>query len=85
MKADRSEIERLVKTARGQLDGILKMIEEDRYCIDISNQLLASLAVLKKANNKIIAAHLNSCVKSAIEDGSGEQKLKELSELIDRL
>ena len=52
MKADKANIERLLKTARGQLDGILKMVEEDRYCIDISNQILASNALLKKANLK---------------------------------
>ena len=35
MMADRGKVSRLLKTARGQLDGILKMVEEDRYCIDI--------------------------------------------------
>ena len=42
MQAQRDKVERLLKTARGQLDGILKMVEEDRYCMDISNQLLAT-------------------------------------------
>ena len=50
MKADREPIERLIKTARGQLDGILRMIEEDRYCMDISIQLMATQAILRKAN-----------------------------------
>ncbi|MCX5775677.1 MAG: metal-sensing transcriptional repressor, partial [Firmicutes bacterium] len=53
MKAKHSSVERLVKTARGQLDGVIKMIEEDRYCIDISNQILAAEAILHKANQKI--------------------------------
>ena len=42
MQADRGKINRLLKTARGQIDGILKMVEEDRYCIDISQQLQAT-------------------------------------------
>ena len=42
MKADHAQVERLLKTARGQIDGILKMVEEDRYCVDISNQIMAS-------------------------------------------
>ena len=42
MKADKQKITRLIKTARGQLDGILRMVEEDRYCIDISQQLMAT-------------------------------------------
>ena len=41
MKADKVKVARLLKTARGQLDGILNMIEEDRYCMDVLNQLLA--------------------------------------------
>ena len=41
MMADKQKVSRLLKTARGQIDGILKMIDEDRYCIDISNQIMA--------------------------------------------
>ena len=36
MKADPAQVNRLLKTARGQIDGILKMVEEDRYCLDVS-------------------------------------------------
>ena len=39
MTKDKGAVEQLLKTARGQLDGVLRMIEEDRYCIDVSNQL----------------------------------------------
>ncbi|HIT03777.1 MAG TPA: metal-sensing transcriptional repressor, partial [Candidatus Caccocola faecipullorum] len=44
MKADKAEVSRKLKIARGQLDGILRMIEEDRYCVDISYQLVATQA-----------------------------------------
>ena len=57
MKADKEKVSRSIKIARGQLDGVLKMIEEDRYCVDISNQLLATAAILKKANQEIMHAH----------------------------
>ena len=43
MRADKDKITRLLKTARGQLDGILKMVEDDRYCMDISQQLMAAM------------------------------------------
>ena len=85
MQADKKQIERLVKTARGQLDGILIMVDEDRYCIDISNQLLAAQAVLSKANREIIKAHMKSCVKAALESGSGEEKLDELMSIIEKI
>ena len=58
MKADHDQVTRLLKTARGQIDGIIKMVEDNRYCMDISNQLLATQAILKKANRQILQAHL---------------------------
>ena len=85
MKADRAEISQLVKTARGQLEGVLKMIDDDRYCIDISNQIMAAMAVLKKANREIIKAHMNCCVWEAIGSEGAEQKIAELSLLIEKL
>lgn len=48
MKANSMDINGLLKTAIGQLHGIQKMVEDDRYCIDISNQLLAVQSILKK-------------------------------------
>ena len=58
MQADKKRIVRLLKTARGQMDGIIRMVEEDRYCIDISQQLMATEAILNKANKEILTAHL---------------------------
>ena len=85
MKADRGTVEKLVKTARGQLDGILRMIDEDAYCIDISNQVMAAQSVLGRANREIISAHLEGCVLDAMENGTGEEKMKEIMALIDKL
>ena len=81
MRADKDEITRLVKTARGQLDGVMKMIEDDRYCVDISHQLLAVSAIIKKANKKIIKSHMEGCVKEALEDGSEKRKEEILDEV----
>ena len=53
----------LSKTAGIQLDGILKMIDEDRYCIDISNQVLAATPPLGKVNKEIVRAHLAGCLR----------------------
>ena len=43
------------------------MIEEDRYCVDISNQLLATQALLKSANQQILQAHIRNCVREALQ------------------
>lgn len=85
MKADKQKVNRLLKTARGQIDGILKMIEDDRYCIDISNQVLAVTSVLKKANQEIVSAHIKSCVKQAIQDGNSEEKIDEVIKIMDKM
>lgn len=88
MKADKVKVTRLLKTARGQIDGILKMIDEDRYCTDISNQIMATGAILRKVNNEVLHGHIDSCVKEAVESGNSEAadvKLKEIGLIIDKL
>ena len=85
MKADHAQVTRLLKTARGQLDGILKMVEEDRYCLDVSNQLMATQSILKKANRMVLRAHMDSCVREAIDSGDPGEKLEELAALLDKL
>lgn len=85
MQADKATINRLLKTARGQIDGIIKMVEEDRYCMDISNQLLAADAILRKANKEVIRGHIKGCVKAAFEDGNEDKKIDELIEMMDKI
>ncbi|MEG0365710.1 MAG: metal-sensing transcriptional repressor [Coprobacillus sp.] len=85
MKADKSQVTRLLKTARGQIDGILKMIDEDRYCVDISNQVMATQAILKRANKEIIGAHMKHCVHDAIESQDSDKKINEMIAIIDQL
>ena len=85
MKADHTQVTRLLKTARGQIDGILKMIDEDRYCLDVSHQLMATQSILKKANRMVLKAHMDCCVREAVESGDPEKKLEELAGLVDQL
>ena len=85
MQADKTKVTRLLKTARGQLDGILNMIENDRYCIDISNQIMAAQAVLTKANKEILHAHMECCVKNAIGSKDSEEKIQEILTLMDKI
>lgn len=85
MKADKEKISHSVKIARGQLDGVLKMIEEDRYCVDISNQILATIAILRKANQEILHAHIRSCVREGLHTDEPNEKLEEALSLLDKL
>lgn len=88
MMADHKKVERMLKTARGQIDGILKMVDEDRYCIDISTQLMATQALIARVNADVLKAHVEGCVKTAVESGDEEQKTKKIAEIehvIDKL
>ena len=85
MKANRAQVLRLLKTARGQLDGIIKMVEEDRYCVDISNQLMATAAVIRKANREVLAAHMMGCMTEAIQEGKGQEKIDEIMKLLEKM
>ena len=81
MVADHDKIARLLKTARGQIDGIMKMVDEDRYCIDISTQLMATQSLIARSNADVLKAHVEGCGRSALEAGSEEQKTQKLDEI----
>ena len=83
MSKDHKLLKKYLTIARGQLDGIIKMIDEDRYCLDISDQLMASRALLKKANNQILKNHIDHCVKEAIVDGNADDALSDISTILE--
>ena len=88
MRADRELVLRKLKTVRGQVEGLLKMVEEDRYCIDISIQLMASIGILKNINKEVLEAHLRNCVREACDADDPldkNQKIDEMIKIIDKL
>ena len=85
MKSDRQRAVQMLKTARGQIDGLIKMVEEDRYCIDISHQILAVQAILRKVNKDILHGHLNHWVKEAFSSDQAQTKIDEVMEIMDKL
>lgn len=74
----------LLKTARGQIDGIIRMVQEDRYCIDVSKQMLAVSALLKKANITILKQHMNTCVTDALKAKDGAAKIEEITLILEK-
>lgn len=85
MKAKKNNITHKIKIAQGQLAGILQMIEDDRYCVDISNQLLAVQAILKSANQQILQAHIRNCVSEALKTDAENPKLEEALKLLEKM
>jgi DNA-binding FrmR family transcriptional regulator len=72
----------------GQVRGIARMVEEDRYCVDIITQVAAARAALKRVAAELLKDHVAHCVEHAIQSGDAReqrQKVKELLELVDRL
>ena len=84
MIRDDNKLLTLLKTAAGQIEGIQKMLTEKKYCLDISNQIMACQAILGKVNKEVLKAHLHGCVMSATGKDK-EEKMDELSLLIDKL
>lgn len=74
-----------LKTSKGQIEGIIKMIEDGRYCIDISNQIVAAQSLLKKSNLLILKQHLSHCVKDAVLSDNSEEKINEIIELLSKI
>ena len=75
-----------LKTANGQIEGIIRMIEEERYCVDISNQILAAQSLLKRANLLILEQHMNHCVKEACENKDhAEEKIDEIIRILEKV
>ena len=83
MSKDHEQVKKFLTIAKGQLEGIIKMIDEDRYCLDISDQLMATRALLKKTNNLILKNHIDSCVRTAIENGDN-QKVDEVIKALEK-
>ena len=83
MSKDHEQVKKYLTIAKGQLEGIIKMVDEDRYCLDISDQLMATRALLKKTNNLILKNHIDSCVRTAIENGDN-QKVDEVIKALEK-
>jgi len=72
-----------LKRSEGQIRGIIKMLEDGRYCIDILTQMQAVKAAIARAESEILKDHAASCVEAAIASGNSEQQREKVSELID--
>lgn len=75
----------LLKTARGQIEGVIKMMEDERYCVDISNQIIAIQALLKKTNIIILKQHIDHCVREAVSQDKGSAKIEEIMDIVAKI
>jgi DNA-binding FrmR family transcriptional regulator len=85
MNKEKKQAIRSLQTSKGQIEATIKMIEDGRYCIDVSNQILAAQSLLKKANMLILKQHMAHCVKEAFEHGNESAKIEEIMGILDRV
>lgn len=85
MNEEKKKALQSLKTARGQIEGIIKMIEDERYCIDISNQITASQSLLKRANLLILKQHIHHCVREACNENKADEKMEEIIQVLEKI
>jgi DNA-binding FrmR family transcriptional regulator len=67
----------------GQVRGLARMVEEDRYCIDVVTQIAAVRAALRRAEEEILRDHVAHCVEHAIASGNKADQRRKIAELMD--
>ena len=78
-------VEQRLRRVEGQVRGLQKMVEDDRYCIDVLTQIGAVKAALDRVALLLLADHTEHCVTEAIHAGKGGAKIKELNGAVERL
>jgi len=80
----RDQLLRRVNRLEGQLRGVGRMIEDDRYCLDIVTQLSAVQAAARELSLQLLEGHVSHCVADAIRADEAEPKIKELMDTLGR-
>ena len=84
-KSHKPQVQARLKRIEGQIRGVQKMVEDDRYCIDVLTQVGAVKAALDAVALLLLQDHTEHCVVDAIQAGDGSQKVRELNEAVERL
>lgn len=87
-RTDKPRLLNRLNRVEGQVRGIARMVEQDRYCLDILTQLHAVRAALRRVESEVLKVHLEHCVTGAMVSGDAadrDQKTAELVDLIDKL
>jgi DNA-binding FrmR family transcriptional regulator len=81
-ESDKHNLNNRLKKIEGQIRGLQKMVDEDRYCVDILVQISAVNAGLKKVGFQLMEQHTKHCVSDAIQSGRGDHSIEELMKVI---
>lgn len=84
-KSHKPQVQARLGRIEGQIRGVQKMVDEDRYCIDVLTQVGAIKAALDAVALVLLQDHTEHCVVEAVQAGDGSQKVRELNEAVERL
>jgi len=84
-RANKTQLRNRLSRIEGQVRGIAKMIDEDRYCIDVLTQLQAVRSALARVESEILKDHLNQCIVGAMASDNAADRRQKAAELIDLL
>jgi DNA-binding FrmR family transcriptional regulator len=82
MRQDPKLLSRL-KRIEGQVRGVARMVEEERYCIDILNQTMAIKAALSRVEQEVLKGHAAHCIRQAVESGNAKDQTRKFAELVE--
>jgi CsoR family transcriptional regulator, copper-sensing transcriptional repressor len=85
IRDDKPKLLNRLNRIEGQVRGVARMVESDRYCIDVLTQIRAVRAALAKVEGELLKAHLGHCIESAIVSGDKDEQRKKASELVELL
>ncbi|WP_215761403.1 metal-sensitive transcriptional regulator [Acetobacter sp. P1H12_c] len=74
-----------LRRIEGQIGGVLNMVEQDRYCVDILMQISAIKSALDGVATEILSTHANGCVRKAVQEDGGEEAIEELLRVVRRM
>ena len=78
------DVLRRLRKIEGQVRGLQRMVEEDRYCIDVLTQISGVVSALERVGVLLLNDHIRMCVRDSIADSGGEDKIEELVAAVDR-
>jgi len=84
-KEAKAQVTKRLQRIEGQVRGLARMVEEDRYCIDIVTQISAVRAALRRVEEAVLRDHVAHCVEGAIASGNRADQRKKIAELMDVL
>lgn len=83
-KSVKRKVTHRLKIARGHLDRVIKMVENEDYCIDIVHQSIAIQAALKKADEEVLRNHMETCVADSIKKGKSIEVIDEVMKVFEK-